>query len=138
MASWLAARWWRYQERQAQDGILQRVHTGGMALEHSMNALSSRDGTTIAYDELGEGPALILVDGALTVHSFGSGSELAKLLAPLQETESGVLDRCVGLGEAARPKAGQRTAYRTKMEASGRVSAEMSPRSRMLPRAPRS
>src|SRR5690348_2283447 len=46
-----------------------------------MHILSSRDGTTIAYDEQGEGPALILVDGALTVHSSGSG-ELAKLLAP--------------------------------------------------------
>jgi hypothetical protein len=46
-----------------------------------MNALSSPDGTTIAYDKRGEGPALILVDGALTVHSSGSGSELAKLLA---------------------------------------------------------
>src|SRR5580693_1413129 len=47
-----------------------------------MNTLSSPDGTTIAYDKQGEGPALILVDGALTVHSSGSGSELAKLLAP--------------------------------------------------------
>jgi hypothetical protein len=47
-----------------------------------MNRLSSRDGTTIAYDKQGEGPALILVDGALTVHSSGSGAELARLLAP--------------------------------------------------------
>jgi pimeloyl-ACP methyl ester carboxylesterase len=48
-----------------------------------MDTLSSPDGTTIAYDRQGEGPALILVDGALTVHSSGSGSaELAKLLAP--------------------------------------------------------
>lgn len=47
-----------------------------------MNTLSSRDGTTIAYHEQGGGPALILVDGALTVHSSGSGQELAKLLAP--------------------------------------------------------
>jgi len=47
-----------------------------------MNTLSSPDGTTIAYDEQGEGPALILVDGALTVHSSGPGSELARLLAP--------------------------------------------------------
>jgi pimeloyl-ACP methyl ester carboxylesterase len=47
-----------------------------------MNTLSSHDGTTIAYDEQGEGPAVILIDGALTVHSSGSGSELAKLLAP--------------------------------------------------------
>jgi pimeloyl-ACP methyl ester carboxylesterase len=50
--------------------------------ETTVNTLSSPDGTTIAYDKQGEGPALILVDGALTVHSSGSGSELAKLLAP--------------------------------------------------------
>src|SRR5260370_28561121 len=47
-----------------------------------MNTLSSHDGTTIAYGKQGEGPALILVDGALTDHSSGSGWELAKLLAP--------------------------------------------------------
>jgi pimeloyl-ACP methyl ester carboxylesterase len=47
-----------------------------------MNTLSSPDGTTIAYRKQGEGPTLILVDGALTVHSSGSGSELAGLLAP--------------------------------------------------------
>jgi len=47
-----------------------------------MNTVSSADGTTIAYRKQGEGPALILVDGALTVHSSGSGSELAGLLAP--------------------------------------------------------
>ena len=47
-----------------------------------MNTLSSRDGTAIGYDAHGEGPTLILVDGALTVHSSGSGSELATLLAP--------------------------------------------------------
>jgi len=47
-----------------------------------MNTVSSPDGTTIAYDTQGDGPAVILVDGALTVHSSGSGSELAKLLAP--------------------------------------------------------
>jgi hypothetical protein len=34
-----------------------------------MNTVSSRDGTTIAYDKVGERPALILVDGALSVHS---------------------------------------------------------------------
>ena len=57
-----------------------RAHTDGMT--PGTHTLSSPDGTTIAYDEQGEGPALILVDGALTVHSSGSGSELAKLLAP--------------------------------------------------------
>jgi pimeloyl-ACP methyl ester carboxylesterase len=47
-----------------------------------MNTLSSPDGTTIAYDTRGEGAALIVVNGALTVHSSGSGSELAALLSP--------------------------------------------------------
>ena len=47
-----------------------------------MNTLTSHDGTTIAYDKHGEGPALILVDGALTVHSSGSASGLTRLLAP--------------------------------------------------------
>jgi len=45
------------------------------------HTLRSPDGTTIAYDSRGEGPALILVDGALTVQSSGTG-ELATLLAP--------------------------------------------------------
>ena len=47
-----------------------------------MDTVSSRDGTTIAYDSLGDGPALILVDGALSVRSSGGKAELAKLLAP--------------------------------------------------------
>jgi pimeloyl-ACP methyl ester carboxylesterase len=47
-----------------------------------MDTETSRDGTTIAYDKQGEGPAVILVDGALSVHSSGGKSELAKLLAP--------------------------------------------------------
>lgn len=47
-----------------------------------MDTVTSHDGTTIAYDKLGAGPPLIVVDGALSVHSSGSKSELAKLLAP--------------------------------------------------------
>jgi pimeloyl-ACP methyl ester carboxylesterase len=47
-----------------------------------METVSSHDGTTIAYDKAGEGPALIVVDGALSVHSTGGKAELAKLLAP--------------------------------------------------------
>ncbi len=46
-----------------------------------MNTLKSKDGTTIAFDEQGDGPALILVDGALCTRSSGSKPELAKLLA---------------------------------------------------------
>lgn len=43
----------------------------------------SKDGTTIAYDVTGAGPAVILVDGALGSRAtFGGDSELARLLAP--------------------------------------------------------
>ena len=46
-----------------------------------MNTISSRDGTTISYEKQGDGPALILVDGALSVYSSGGKSELARQLA---------------------------------------------------------
>ena len=47
-----------------------------------MNKVTSKDGTTIAYEKAGNGPALILVDGALCYRSFGPMAELAKLLSP--------------------------------------------------------
>jgi pimeloyl-ACP methyl ester carboxylesterase len=47
-----------------------------------MNKITSKDGTTIAYEKTGSGPALILVDGALTYRSFGPMPHLAELLAP--------------------------------------------------------
>jgi hypothetical protein len=37
-----------------------------------MNTVRSKDGTTIAFDEQGDGQALILVDGAMTTRSSGS------------------------------------------------------------------
>lgn len=46
-----------------------------------MNTVTSKDGTTIAFDEQGDGPALILVDGAMTTRSSGAKPELARLLA---------------------------------------------------------
>lgn len=46
-----------------------------------MGTVRSKDGTAIAFDEQGHGPALILVDGALDTRSSGSKPELAKLLA---------------------------------------------------------
>lgn len=47
-----------------------------------MPTVTSKDGTTIAYDTIGQGPAVILVDGALGARStFGGDSELARLLA---------------------------------------------------------
>jgi len=47
-----------------------------------MNTVTSKDGTKIAYDKIGRGPAVILVAGALCSRSFWSGPELAELLAP--------------------------------------------------------
>ena len=44
-----------------------------------MNTVTSTDGTKIAYDAQGEGPAVILVDGALSTRQ--AKPELAKLLA---------------------------------------------------------
>ncbi|HEY6356899.1 MAG TPA: alpha/beta hydrolase [Vicinamibacterales bacterium] len=42
----------------------------------------SRDGTAIAFDRIGHGPAVILVDGALCDRGMGQSGQLAKLLAP--------------------------------------------------------
>lgn len=47
-----------------------------------MSMVVSRDGTAIAYERSGEGPALILVDGALCSRGFGPMRPLAALLAP--------------------------------------------------------
>jgi pimeloyl-ACP methyl ester carboxylesterase len=48
----------------------------------AMDTVTSADGTTLAYDRQGTGPALILVDGALTTRASGSKQQLAALLAP--------------------------------------------------------
>jgi len=45
-----------------------------------MPAVTSRDGTAIAYDKQGSGPALVIVNGALTTRH--AGAELVELLAP--------------------------------------------------------
>jgi pimeloyl-ACP methyl ester carboxylesterase len=50
--------------------------------EVKMSKVSSKDGTQIAYDKIGNGPALILVDSALCYRSFGPMTRLAELLAP--------------------------------------------------------
>ena len=47
-----------------------------------MSKVISKDGTQIAYETSGEGPALLLVDGALCYRAFGPMRELAKLLSP--------------------------------------------------------
>ncbi len=46
-----------------------------------MSTARSRDGTAIAFDRSGEGPPIILVDGAFCHRSFGPMPKLAPLLA---------------------------------------------------------
>jgi pimeloyl-ACP methyl ester carboxylesterase len=46
-----------------------------------MSKVTSRDGTTIAYERLGSGPPVILVDGALCSRAFGPMPKLGPLLA---------------------------------------------------------
>src|SRR5947208_13744578 len=66
-------------DRHRQYGHASPQHTD--LKETRVNTLKSKDGTTIAFDEQGDGPALILVDGAMCTRSSGSKPELAKLLA---------------------------------------------------------
>jgi pimeloyl-ACP methyl ester carboxylesterase len=47
----------------------------------NMDKVISKDGTPIAYEKSGSGPALILVDGALCSRQFGPMPKLAPLLA---------------------------------------------------------
>ena len=47
-----------------------------------MNTVRSADGTSIAYTKAGQGPPLILVDGALCSRSFGPMPKLAAQLTP--------------------------------------------------------
>ena len=45
-----------------------------------MNRVVSKDGTAIAFERTGSGPALILVDGAMCGMAFGPSAQLAKVL----------------------------------------------------------
>jgi pimeloyl-ACP methyl ester carboxylesterase len=46
-----------------------------------MNTITSKDGTQIAYDVYGQGPVIVLVDGAAATRAFGGSTELAQNLA---------------------------------------------------------
>jgi pimeloyl-ACP methyl ester carboxylesterase len=46
-----------------------------------MKLVRSKDGTSIAFDETGSGPPLVLVDGALCSRSIGPSTKLAAALA---------------------------------------------------------
>jgi len=50
-------------------------------VKNNMDEVSSKDFTVIAYDKIGQGPVVILVDGALAYRSFSPMPELAKLLS---------------------------------------------------------
>jgi pimeloyl-ACP methyl ester carboxylesterase len=50
-------------------------------MENPMQTVTSKDGSRIAYDRFGSGPAVILVGGALGYRKFRKMEELAKLLA---------------------------------------------------------
>ena len=47
-----------------------------------MTKVRSKDGTMIAYEKSGRGPAIIVVDGAFCSRVFGPSKRLAKALAP--------------------------------------------------------
>ena len=46
-----------------------------------MNTVTSADGTTIAYDRIGSGPPVVIVDGALCHREFGPSRKLAEALS---------------------------------------------------------
>jgi pimeloyl-ACP methyl ester carboxylesterase len=46
-----------------------------------MKTVRSKDATMIAFDRVGEGPPLVMVDGALCSRAMGPGASLAPLLA---------------------------------------------------------
>jgi len=48
----------------------------------AQHTVTSHDGTIIAYSQIGQGPVVILVDGALCYRAFGPSKALAAHLAP--------------------------------------------------------
>ena len=52
----------------------------------SMNTVTSRDGTRIAYEKHGRGPALIIVLGALCDRNFASTPHLVEVLARISRS----------------------------------------------------
>jgi pimeloyl-ACP methyl ester carboxylesterase len=68
------------EDRRPRDGKVQKPnhdHTETI----TMKTATSRDGTGIAYDELGAGPPVVLVGGAMNTRSFGPNGSLAVLLS---------------------------------------------------------
>lgn len=55
--------------------------SSGATTNNRAGTVMSKDGTTIAFEQTGRGPALILVDGALCSRSFGPTPKLVPLLS---------------------------------------------------------
>src|SRR5262245_12206626 len=52
------------------------------SVDRPRNVVTSKDGTAIGFSVAGNGPALILVDGAMCYREFGPMKDVAALLAP--------------------------------------------------------
>src|SRR5690349_7956758 len=62
--------------------VVAGIQRGGrVAQMPTSGTVRSADGTVIAYSQLGHGPALVLVDGALCFRRNGPSRDIAPLLA---------------------------------------------------------
>jgi pimeloyl-ACP methyl ester carboxylesterase len=66
---------------EAQTARLEKTHGDGVFRLARMTTTRSIDGTVIAYETCGEGPPLILVDGALCYREMGPSRALADVLS---------------------------------------------------------
>lgn len=64
------------------DRLAEVVANNHQKENNTMKTVTSKDGTTIAFDQVGEGTAVILVDGALCDRAGGPMGPVAALLAP--------------------------------------------------------
>jgi pimeloyl-ACP methyl ester carboxylesterase len=51
-----------------------------MSPDRTMTHVTSKDGTRVAYERMGSGPAVILIDGAMCSRAFGPMSKIAELM----------------------------------------------------------
>jgi hypothetical protein len=66
-----------------------------------VNVIASKDGTQIAYEQRGDGPPLVVVDGALSTRMSGSGQRSSISSRPSF--------RCTAMTGGAGARAGRRS-----------------------------